>query len=199
MKIHKSIKTILTLAGASLVCSATLQAATLIVNGDFEDGDADNTPFDGPGWSASTLTHESDDDLGTGSYVYSWGSRQSTDQDIIAAWTTADTIDISLITAIASWGNGSGDVLVELRRASDDFVLWSSTAASTSTAVTHDWSIDASTLAATAGENLNLKLSVLGNGNIIDDVSLELNAVPEPSTTALLGLGGLALILRRRK
>tara|TARA_B110000908_G_C9950459_1_gene312321 strand:- start:56 stop:583 length:528 start_codon:yes stop_codon:yes gene_type:complete len=28
---------------------------------------------------------------------------------------------------------------------------------------------------------------------------LDLSAVPEPSTTALLGLGGLALILRRRK
>ena len=28
---------------------------------------------------------------------------------------------------------------------------------------------------------------------------LEISAVPEPSTTALLGLGGLALILRRRK
>ena len=28
---------------------------------------------------------------------------------------------------------------------------------------------------------------------------LQINQVPEPSTTALLGLGGLALILRRRK
>ena len=32
----------------------------------------------------------------------------------------------------------------------------------------------------------------------IDNISLSI-AVPEPSTTALLGLGGLALILRRRK
>lgn len=30
-------------------------------------------------------------------------------------------------------------------------------------------------------------------------ISAELNVVPEPSSTALLGLGGLALILRRRK
>ena len=30
-------------------------------------------------------------------------------------------------------------------------------------------------------------------------VSLDVTAVPEPSTTALLGLGGIALILRRRK
>lgn len=32
---------------------------------------------------------------------------------------------------------------------------------------------------------------------VIDNISV--NAVPEPSSTALLGLGGLALILRRRK
>ncbi|MGJ8655902.1 MAG: PEP-CTERM sorting domain-containing protein [Akkermansiaceae bacterium] len=36
----------------------------------------------------------------------------------------------------------------------------------------------------------------LGTGSYSD---FEFNAVPEPSSTALLGLGGLALILRRRK
>ena len=33
----------------------------------------------------------------------------------------------------------------------------------------------------------------------VDNVSFDGTAVPEPTTTALLGLGGLALILRRRK
>ncbi len=36
-------------------------------------------------------------------------------------------------------------------------------------------------------------------GGLVDNVTLSVSAVPEPSTTALLGLGGLALILRRRK
>lgn len=36
-----------------------------------------------------------------------------------------------------------------------------------------------------------------GGGQSIDDVSI--TAVPEPSAAALLGLGGIALILRRRK
>ncbi len=34
---------------------------------------------------------------------------------------------------------------------------------------------------------------------VIDDLELDITQVPEPSSTALLGLGGLALILRRRK
>lgn len=34
---------------------------------------------------------------------------------------------------------------------------------------------------------------------LIDDVNVNFVAVPEPSSAALLGLGGLALILRRRK
>jgi hypothetical protein len=32
-----------------------------------------------------------------------------------------------------------------------------------------------------------------------DNIRLDASAIPEPSTTALLGLGGLALILRRRR
>ncbi|MGB0993926.1 MAG: PEP-CTERM sorting domain-containing protein [Akkermansiaceae bacterium] len=55
-------------------------------------------------------------------------------------------------------------------------------------------------------------LSTDGSGNLVINISsasedvrvvsawaLTANAVPEPSSTALLGLGGLALILRRRK
>lgn len=38
-----------------------------------------------------------------------------------------------------------------------------------------------------------------GNDFTLDDASLTAIAVPEPSSVALLGLGGLALILRRRK
>jgi len=43
----------------------------------------------------------------------------------------------------------------------------------------------------------SLHASTATNG--IDDISVTLDTVPEPSSAALLGLGGLALILRRRK
>ncbi len=38
-----------------------------------------------------------------------------------------------------------------------------------------------------------------GQETLIDNIGITADVVPEPSTTALLGLGGLALILRRRK
>jgi len=57
-----------------------------------------------------------------------------------------------------------------------------------------------------AGENYTYRMSMVRNSGEImfltlDSFSLEgdITPVPEPSTTALLGLGGLALILRRRK
>ena len=191
------------LAGASLFCSASLQAANLIVNGDFAShGGANNTFFVDPGgdWTNTTFYHYNDNDMGTGDYVYVWGAG-SVDQDVSAAWTAASPIDIDLITAMATWGSGSGSVLVELRKASDDTVLWDNTTGGLTpgTVSPLSWSIDASTLAATEGEDLNLRISATGSGTAIDDVSLEVNAVPEPSSAALLGLGGLALILRRRK
>ena len=48
------------------------------------------------------------------------------------------------------------------------------------------------------GQNLSTDISYVGNYNT-DLVALGVVAVPEPSSAALLGLGGLALILRRRK
>ena len=41
--------------------------------------------------------------------------------------------------------------------------------------------------------------SAVSSQALIDDVTLDYTPVPEPSSAALLGLGGLALILRRRK
>ena len=77
--------------------------------------------------------------------------------------------------------------------------------------VTHiSTTADGSTVSATlslpdlpAGEDVTIWFNNLGDngyaGSDIGNITLNGTAVPEPSTTALLGLGGIALILRRRK
>jgi hypothetical protein len=64
-----------------------------------------------------------------------------------------------------------------------------------------DWSYTFVTGASPAGLGEALRVEIVGSGvqSTYDNISLTAVAVPEPSTTALLGLGGLALILRRRK
>lgn len=56
---------------------------------------------------------------------------------------------------------------------------------------------------AAAGKKLFVRLSATnvtqGEFARVDDIFVEVEPVPEPSTTALLGLGGLALVFRRRK
>ena len=166
MTIREQIRNVVTVALVAMGIvgiTAGTASANLIVNGDFAShGGGNNTTFVDPGgdWANTTYYHFNDNDLGSGDYVYVWGAG-SVDQDVSAAWTTAHTIDISLIAAMTSWGAGSGSVLVELRKASDDTVLWDNTTGGLTTTVSPlSWSIDASTLAATEGEVLNLKIAV---------------------------------------
>lgn len=58
-------------------------------------------------------------------------------------------------------------------------------------------------LATDAGDTIEFRFSESASdaarGLQLADLSFEITTIPEPSSTALLGLGGLALILRRRK
>lgn len=49
------------------------------------------------------------------------------------------------------------------------------------------------------GKTVGLGVSTTGSYPEVDDFQLDVTPSPEPSSSALLGLGGLALILRRRK
>ena len=56
---------------------------------------------------------------------------------------------------------------------------------------------------ANTGANLFVQITVIDGANqgqvALDNIVLDHTVVPEPSSTALLSLGGLALIMRRRK
>ena len=63
-----------------------------------------------------------------------------------------------------------------------------------------DQSVSFTATAAEAGQLLGVSFGTTGGvQNEWDNLRLTAVAVPEPTTTALIGLGGLALILRRRK
>ena len=53
--------------------------------------------------------------------------------------------------------------------------------------------------AADAGKQVIFRYEHAQNWGETEDVTFDVTPIPEPSSTALLGLGGLALIMRRRK
>ena len=183
----------------------------MIVNGDFEAGDGTNggnaTSWtkDGGAYGRYTLTH-------AGTYSYVPGNSTSNTAGVyqtIGSVLTAGQYTLEFWSI--PWVNGSGnDVRVGVNAGTgnlDSVSNWTSLALNevnvptyTGGRTTGAWEFQSYTFTAVGGEDTVYFGSadlIADNGADIDDVSL--TAVPEPSTTALLGLGALALILRRRK
>lgn len=74
------------------------------------------------------------------------------------------------------------------------------TGASISDSLNNDSEVGLFSATTTASGELTLTYTVGGNSNQVGALNfMSITAVPEPSSTALLGLSGLALILRRRR
>ncbi len=136
----------------------------------------------------------------------------SVNQDLSHNWSATDSFTVGLIAMNPRWFGGTAELRVQLRQASDDAVLWDSglvdvtgtvttTAPATYTGTGHDlsWNIDASTfVTGSAGEQINIRIENVTGTVYADNVSLSVDTIPEPSSAALLGLAGLALLRRRR-
>ena len=102
--------------------------------------------------------------------------------------------DLAVSTGSASPNSGTDFVAGTGFSSSPNSVTLSGLTGLTNTSVTFTWTV-----------NYGVTSDFSGGGNhssrhaFLDDIVITGSVVPEPTTTALLGLGGLALILRRRK
>jgi len=224
-KINKYKYALMGLAG--LAFAGNLSAATLFSNG-FEDVDVPTGSYtytDGPTWSkggAKTWYYSTGYNSGTytppsegsnAAQVRDGGIQASAGHTFVAG----TTYRISAMTSTnGTWENrrtimlgdqSLGDNAIDTTNAfafmtveHDGMVSASSNADNQVTAdFTGTWqtlSFEYTATAADDGKTIGIALS---GGSNADLVTLETVAVPEPSSAALLGLAGIALILRRRK
>jgi hypothetical protein len=208
MKHNKIMKTTMSLAAAmgGLLISVNTASAAL-VNASFEDGITGWTKVgaDPTGTRGTTSFLVPTD--GTNMLYISYDATLYQDTGIVIEAGSTYTMTVDLGVTVFAGRTG-------------EFRLYGSTlgfdtalaGAETSVAVTGangagTWDLDQTTsfvaTATEAGQTLGIALHTVGTQVEWDNVRLDVVAapvaVPEPSTTALLGFGGLALILRRRK
>jgi hypothetical protein len=224
MKLNKKIKTSMSLAAtiATVAIAGSAHAAIAVTGGGFENPtlSATTQPGDIPNWFDSTQQyadwHNSTGYTSTGSQSAFLSNFSSTDGYMYQSlgtleagttsldWsfdqvryslglTTAGTADVRFFYGA---GGGAGEGV-------DIDTLGLTQIGSTVSIPTHggsdqfrSGSVDVSSVS--AGSTIWMDFTRTSGWFLIDNVSVTAN-VPEPSTTALLGLGGLALILRRRK
>ena len=206
MKLNQQIKTILPLAAfAGLTLSANA-AATI-----FDFGTMNTTGDGATGWSFSSSGPDSTDNgspdipaffssgAGDGSSTANGGLGTS-DGDLLAAgdytisykYSPYSDAGASLIFRLYAW-DGSTQTLLATQNPTDP--------GSQPDWQTLQMTFSTPTGSGLIGQQLQFEARADGTGSYAawDTITGDFTAVPEPTTTALLGLGGFALILRRRK
>jgi hypothetical protein len=214
----KTITTLALIASASL-CSAALysidfsvaaQGATHSGSGTFAAGSATGTNWtlDWPGVPTDGTTNEFVT-VGGLMRVQDWGANGTVTSDSIAV-TSDGTVDITG-AALSIGGDSFNSV-------GSEGITWFYSV-NGGAAVTHylgetelgGTQVDAGTdlghsfsgIAVSSGDTLEVGFTVnvngSGDGAEISSLVVELTPIPEPSSIALLGLGGLATLLRRRR
>jgi len=174
-------------------------AAIIAYSTDFSDGDIS-------GWSKGSLTTNDRDGTGGDGNPGDGALQINSQSDVETEYILGGSIDLgekytlelSTYNTTSSYHGG----VIELYNADTGTVYSSSSFFLNGGSVgTQDHTLTYEAQAADVGDRLGIRVhETNNNGNryvAIDTVSF--TSVPEPSSSALLGLGGLALILRRRK
>ncbi len=196
----------------ALLCGASaLHAASVTINNhSFENGAG--LPLPAPDWNNNTpdgwtksggggMQASSPDPTGIdGSvYVFLEGGSASLTQNITASILggAVNPGDIFTLTLAADNSNNSPTFDFDIQDGFGASLIGGPVTSSTLTTEFADYDVVGTV--DTASSDIVLYIETNGPQVLIDNVRLDLVQVPEPSSTALLGLGGLALILRRRK
>ena len=137
----------------------------------------------------------------------------TTSQDLSHNWAATDSMIVSF-NAADSWWQAGQSLTANIVETTGGAVLWTSGlidmdgthAGDAAAGDLQDWNagqtfsytLDPSTFIGTEGTAISVQF--VSHGVLsLDNVVVDVTEVPEPSSAALLGLGGLTLILRRRK
>ena len=199
-------KLITGLATFAATCTAA-SAVNVIVNGSFENttvGSADNWTNASTADSAPLLAQDGTLRTFTGDDTTIISQQTGTvalTDDILTLdfWGNSSIAGRGWVGTIILDGGSGGRVVLDSITLNMDAsaAAWDQANAASST-----YTVTAADLA-TAGAGATYGVEFVGTTGSgfkgLDSVSLDVTSVPEPSSTTLLGLGGLALILRRRK
>lgn len=225
MKMNQPMKTTMSLAAlAGLALSTSAQAAT-VVGVTIQDVSselagfartADNTINGGAGFQAGVQSTHTNSTANGNSMWLSQGTF-ATPNDPLPAFITFDLEDNYDLSSFTVWNyNESGATArgangVTVSVASSEGGSFTALAGITTFTIAQGDAVTAFgetfdlTALAAAGNVRLLRIDITSShGGDFDfaglsEIRFDGEAVPEPTTTALLGLGGLALILRRRK
>ena len=195
MKMNKQMKTTMSLAAAmgTLALAATSANAAVISVSDYVISTGVGVLDPNTGTTFGDSGNQLNDNVTStsGSNTVGWDYNSGTDRplttfDLGSAW---DVQTIDIYTRTSNGTITSIDISVSL----DDSTY--------STVTNYAFSAPTASLDVSLLDNARyVRVTTYSTDwSMISEVDFNGDAVPEPTTTALLGLGGLALILRRRK